>query len=134
MQKEPKISNLKDVPLATHTNKITYETQGIYESSDYTDINSIALSQNQKCLLIANDQGEVQLTNFPAICAKQKRKKFKGHSSHVTKVCWGAKDLFVASTGGYDKGVFIWDVLNMDKELVEDENQGEIREKRKGGA
>jgi hypothetical protein len=89
MSQDTKLNSYKNAQLATQTNKISYLTQGIFESADYTDINSVAVSHNKQYLILGNDNGHVQMTNFPCVNPRQKRTTYKGHSSHVTKVRWG---------------------------------------------
>lgn len=42
------------------------------------------------------------------VVAKQKRKEYIGHSSHVTRVRFTFDDSFLVSTGGNDKSIIIW--------------------------
>jgi len=51
----------------------------------------------------------VKFHNYPNQNPKAKSDSYYGHSSHLTKVKFSAKDDFLISTGGNDMTVFLWD-------------------------
>ena len=60
----------------------------------------------------ADDFGAVNLFRWPCILPGAAHKKYTGHSAHVTNVAFTAADHSVISTGGDDRTVFQWEVVN----------------------
>jgi len=59
-----------------------------------------------------DDLGKVNLFRYPTVKEGAKFVKGVGHSSHVTKVRWNAKDTHILSTGGNDTTVMQWKLNN----------------------
>lgn len=54
---------------------------------------------------------------LPFRCARATAPRHRGHSSHVTNVCWTANDTYVLSTGGGENSVFQWKLVPADPEV-----------------
>lgn len=97
---------------ATQTCKLGWPVQGIWEPGmDTTDINSVDRNVTGKLLATADDFGKVRLFRYPCV---QEGSKYvascDAHSSHVTCVRWTISGNVLASVGGNDKCLFLWDV------------------------
>eukprot|EP01028_Stygiella_incarcerata_P006138 TRINITY_DN2512_c1_g3_i1.p1 TRINITY_DN2512_c1_g3~~TRINITY_DN2512_c1_g3_i1.p1 ORF type:complete len:761 (-),score=218.41 TRINITY_DN2512_c1_g3_i1:1889-4171(-) len=115
-------SSLRDVEWATWTCVLGFPVQGIFPPfSDGTDVNACMKNEAGTLIASAEDSGLVKLYQYPCIGdgfnhrginrhrpdAKEKR----GHSSHVTNVCWLFDEEHLASTGGNDRSVFVWKLV-----------------------
>lgn len=76
---------------------------------DFTEINCLERSHTGTIIATGWDTGEVKFHNYPNQNPKAKSDSYYGHSSHLTKVKFSAKDDFLISTGGNDMTVFLWD-------------------------
>lgn len=102
-------SDLKDVEWATNHCIFGWPVQGIWpEASDITDINAVDLHPSGQLLAMGDDFRMVQLCRFPCVDKTTEKKKFNGHSEHVTNVRWAADGRRLISLGGLDAGVFVW--------------------------
>ena len=79
--------------------------------SDGTDINAACISPDQKYVATSDDFGQVSLFNYPVITKGAKKVVGNGHSSHVTNVRFALDGKRLISTGGNDKTVMIWKIL-----------------------
>lgn len=123
------------------TCKISWFSQGVFQNPDFTDINTVTRSNNQKFLVTGDDDGHVNLYNYPCPVPKSKHVACKGHSSHVTRTRFSFDDSFVYSTGGGDKSAIVWATdfgaggtlqeEEDDGEATDEDNDGEIAKKKK---
>ena len=60
---------------------------------------------------ISDDFGKVKLFRYPCIVPNADNKPYGGHSSHVTNIGFSSDDAWVVSTGGEDRAVFQWKVV-----------------------
>jgi WD40 repeat protein len=60
-------------------------------------------------LATGDDFGKVNLFKYPCVQENSACNSYLGHSSHVTKVKFTARDRLVISTGGNDKTVIVWE-------------------------
>jgi len=103
---------LQDVEWHTHTCPISWATQGIWNKGmDGTDINHCDRTvdphpDGYQLLATGDDFGKVKIYRYPSMVEPSESVVCRGHSSHVTKVKFGAKCLF--STGGNDCTVIQW--------------------------
>jgi len=105
-------SQLRDVDWETFTCILGYEVMAIWDgSSDGTDVNSCARSPDSLFLVTGDDNGDVNLFNFPCVAAKSGRHTLTGHSSHVMNVRWSSDGKRVFTVGGCDKAVMQWKVV-----------------------
>ncbi|RXG70158.1 Echinoderm microtubule-associated protein-like 2 [Armadillidium vulgare] len=91
----------KDVEWATNNCILSFNAVGIWPpGTDGTHINSFSLRLTRSA----------------------KHKKYHGHSSHITNVCFLHDDSCIISTGGRDTSTLQWKVLQPDEEEEEEEN------------
>jgi microtubule-associated protein-like 6 len=101
-----------DIRWATWTCTLGWPVQGIWPvGADGSDINAVDRSKSCELIATADDFGLVKLFRYPCITEGAKWSEFSGHSSHVTNVRWSASDNLI-STGGNDKCLFIWNLVN----------------------
>ncbi|XP_069172867.1 echinoderm microtubule-associated protein-like 5 isoform X2 [Procambarus clarkii] len=78
---------------------------------DLTDINAIAPAHKLPVVATAaDDHGLVRLFRFPCQGGLKKHRQYRGHSAHVTNVCWSYDDSLLVTTGGADTSVIVWRV------------------------
>lgn len=107
---------MKDVEWATTTCPITWATQGVWaRGMDGTDINHCDRSGDShpdgyQLLATGDDFGQVKIFRYPAMVEPSQAVVCRGHSSHVTKVKFGAVSgqSMLFSTGGNDGCVIQW--------------------------
>ena len=103
-------SGSRDTDWFTWTCVLGFYSQGIFPAfADGTDVNSACRANNKKVLATGDDFGKVNLFKYPSVAEHSLNKQYAGHSSHVTKVKFSFDDCFLASTGGGDKAVIIWE-------------------------
>ncbi|CAL4098989.1 unnamed protein product, partial [Meganyctiphanes norvegica] len=99
----------------------------VWESRmDLTDVNAVASANKLPLVVTASDQqGLVRLFRYPSKGSLKKHRRYRGHSSHVTNVCWSYDDEFVISTGGADTAVCVWRLKKFHSDNnIEDEDPG----------
>jgi len=103
------VSPLKNVEYATQHCVIAPLVTGMWpEASDGTDINAIDVHPGEQLMVMGDDFRMVELARFPCMDKSTQKKKFGGHSEHVTNVRWTRDGQTVVSCGGLDAGVFVW--------------------------
>ncbi|KAL7638173.1 UNVERIFIED_CONTAM: hypothetical protein RMT77_011798 [Armadillidium vulgare] len=113
----------KDVEWATNNCILSFNAVGIWPpGTDGTHINSCNKANEKALMATGDDFGMVKLFNFPANVQDAKHKKYHGHSSHITNVCFLHDDSCIISTGGRDTSTLQWKVLQPDEEEEEEEN------------
>lgn len=108
-RKNTAASAAKDFEWASWTCKLGFPVQGIFQSVDYTDVNTVCRAVNKKVLATGDDNGKVNLFKYPCTVEKAQCKSYIGHSSHVTRVRFTHNDSRMISTGGNDKCILVWD-------------------------
>lgn len=115
-------SSTKNFDYATTHCRTCWETTGMWQGIDTSDINTCDRSRNSTLLAVGDDFGQVILYKFPCVGKKSEGREFYGHSSHVTKVRFSANDKYVVSTGGNDMTVMVWETdIGGFTEMVDDE-------------
>ena len=100
-----------DTDWASWTCVLGFPVMGVWpEYTDGTDVNSVHLSSDGKHLVTGDDFGTVKLFNAPCVVHHAPAKIYSGHSSHVMNIRWLLGDSGVVSVGGWDEGVFLWNV------------------------
>ena len=101
-------SAMRDVAWATHTCKLGWPVQGIFDPSQGgQDINSVDVNPTKTLVVTGDDNGDVKLFRYP--CAKgAKADSYGGHSSHVVTTRFTPDEKFVISTGGHDLSIIQW--------------------------
>lgn len=74
-------------------------------------INKVNRSNDDKYLAVGEDDNFIRIYRNPAI--SNKFIKIRGHSHHVINVCWSSDNKYLASVGGYDKCLMIWEVVTI---------------------
>ena len=104
---------MKDENWATYTRKYGFQSQGIFQGPDHTDINTVCRfitepdKENPKGILaVGYDDQSIRLFKYPAYNPNQVFKQYFGHSSHVTKIKF--TDRKMVSIGGLDRTVIVW--------------------------
>jgi WD40 repeat protein len=72
---------------------------------DGSDINAVdrsinSYAKNMKLLATGDDDGKVNIFEYPCVSKNSDSVKGKGHSSHVTNVKFTKQDELLLSTGG----------------------------------
>ena len=117
---EKTASLMRETHWHTFSSVFGWPVRGIWQKlQDATDNNACARSHHatrgpdaQGLLVSADDFGAVNLFRWPCILPGAAHKKYTGHSAHVTNVAFTAADHSVISTGGDDRTVFQWEVVN----------------------
>ena len=110
-----KASALRDVNWGTWTCVLGWPVQGIWQAEqDGTDINAVdrSHSRDKPLLVTGDDNGKVTLFRYPCSNPNALGRVSKGHSSHVTNVRFLYNDKHVVSTGGGDRCVFQWKLVD----------------------
>ena len=69
-------------------------------------------SNSKELVAAADENGQIQIYNYPCLEKGAKFVSGKGHSSHVTNVRFNKVDSNLVTVGGNDRSVFIWTVRN----------------------
>jgi microtubule-associated protein-like 6 len=123
VQKNGYLSNFKETEWKTQSLNLGWPVQGIYgKCPDLTEINCVERSHNGQIIATGWDTGEVKFHNWPCLKPEAKSDSYYGHSSHLTKVMFTAKDDFLITTGGNDMTVFVWDtdIAGLEDEEIAD--------------
>eukprot|EP00946_MAST-07B_sp_MAST-7B-sp1_P000354 g354.t1 len=105
-----KLNKLKEAEWLPLTCPLSYATQGIWpDDGDLTDINAVMATKEY--IVCADDFGNVRLFNSPSLNWCAPSMLHRGHSSHVTNVCFNADKSYVISVGGNDRCVFLWKMV-----------------------
>ena len=116
------VQQIRDLTFKTNTCTLSFNTLGIWNSSDIsspsgtasldgTDINACASSNHQQLLTSVDDFGKVSLYTYPCNGVKSEKRTYQGHSSHVTNVTFINNDTRLITTGGGDMAIFQWAVV-----------------------
>jgi WD40 repeat protein len=105
--------NVADIKWKTRHCVLGFSLMGIWPMyADGTDINAVDVCVEKGLVVTANDTGGlVKLFNFPCVVKNAPGKDYTGHSSHVTSVKFMSGGDSVASAGGKDSSVVVWDVV-----------------------
>ena len=111
-RQEKTSSAMRDVEWATQTSIFGWALRGIWpEDADGTDVNACSRSHGGNLLATADDFGKVKLFRYPCIVPRAEHRPYGGHSSHVTNIGFTSNDAWLISTGGDDRAVFQWEVV-----------------------
>lgn len=111
----PSASSLRNESWATWTQKFGFPVQGIFQGSDYSDVNTVCRDPySNKFLAVGYDDQCIRLFRYPCYIPKQVHKTLYGHSSHVTRVRFN--DKYMISIGGLDRTIIVWDLEGPDFE------------------
>lgn len=103
----------------TQTCPLGFAVMGIWPKfSDGTDINGIDVlnhgkQEENKLVVTGDDDARVNLLNYPCVVKHAPRKSYGGHGAHVTNVRFFSQSddiTAVASTGGRDASLIVWEV------------------------
>lgn len=67
-------TSMKDEKWATWTCKLGFPVQGIWQGSDYTDINTVCASPSRRLLATGGDDQKIRLFQYPVVIPKQKNR------------------------------------------------------------
>uniref|UniRef100_A0AAY4A246 Echinoderm microtubule-associated protein-like 5 n=1 Tax=Denticeps clupeoides TaxID=299321 RepID=A0AAY4A246_9TELE len=76
--------------------------------SEVSEVTSACLSNDRKVLATGDDLGYIKLFRYPVKGKYAKFKRYVAHSTHVTNVRWTHDDALLASVGGADTCLMIW--------------------------
>jgi microtubule-associated protein-like 6 len=106
-------SPLKDETWKTWTCTLGWPVQGVWPSeSDGTDVNSVDRSPDGTLVATGDDFSSVKLFRYPCVEPKSEFTVGKGHSSHVTNVRFSCDGKRLFTTGGNDRCVMQWRVVD----------------------
>ena len=104
-------TNISDVKWKTHHCLFGFNVMGIWPpNSSGTDINAIDVSPDKGLVVTGDDFGLLKLMNYPCIVKNAPNQSYRGHSSHVMNVRFFNSGAGVASVGGNDSSVVVWNV------------------------
>lgn len=99
---------------APNTCPLSWETIGIWPGDgDLTDINASHSPNGLDLCVAADDFGKVRLFNSPVMSWNAPSMVHRGHSAHVTNVCFNADNTYVFSVGGNDRCAMVWRLENV---------------------
>lgn len=107
----------RDEEWNTQSCTLGWAMQGVWEpGQDGSDINHADRSNEpvvdgMQLLATADDNGKVNVFRYPCMVENSTPIKCVGHSSHVTKVRFDAKDTHLFSIGGNDTTVMQWKII-----------------------
>lgn len=102
-------TSMRDVQWATHTCKLGWPVQGIFDPSQGgQDINSVDVNPSRTLIATGDDNGDVKLFRYPAQKGTAKADSYGGHSSHVVTTRFTPDEKFLISTGGHDLSIIQW--------------------------
>jgi len=112
-------STMRDEKWSTQSCIFGWSLRGIWpDDADGTDVNACARtnrrledSSTPTLLATADDFGKVKVFRYPCIVPRAACRPYGGHSSHVTNISFTWNDDRVISTGGDDRAVFQWRVV-----------------------
>ena len=110
-KREPKASAVakSKARWAPNTCPCSWETLGIWPGDgDLTDINAAHSPNGLDLCVAADDFGKVRIFNSPVMSWNAPSMVHRGHSAHVTNVCFNADNTLVFSVGGGDRCAMIW--------------------------
>ena len=102
---------MRDTEWDTWSCVLGFPVRGMWpEGADGTDINTCIRSNGAEYLVNGDDSGLLNIFSYPCPKLKSAANVARGHSSHVTGVCFLATDSHVVSVGGKDNTVMQWKV------------------------
>ena len=104
-------SEVRDVAWNSFSCILGWPVQGVWPpNADGTDVNAVCRSPDEKTIATGDDFGKVKIFRYPSSKENAKFKEYKGHSAHVTNVCFSSDGKYLFSTGGLDKSIFQFEV------------------------
>lgn len=101
--------NPSDVKWKTRHCHLTFEAMGIWAPAvDGSHINAVDVSVERGLILTADDDGDLNLLNYPSVVKHAPRKRYNGHSSHVMNVRVMSGGTLAATAGGSDGSIVLW--------------------------
>ena len=79
-------------------------------SSDGTDINSVDVNFKKNLVVTGDDFSGINVFNYPCVVKKAPGIVRQGHSSHVLSVTFCVDGNNIASVGGNDQSVIVWQI------------------------
>ncbi|XP_070181364.1 echinoderm microtubule-associated protein-like 2 isoform X3 [Littorina saxatilis] len=105
-------TTIRDIKWASQSCTLGFNAAGIWpEGADGTDVNSCNRNHKETLLATADDFGKVNLYQYPSTQPRSPAHSYRGHSSHVTSVCFLFDDSRLVSTGGNDSAILQWQVV-----------------------
>lgn len=103
--------NPSDLQWKSYSCVLGFGVMGIWPPfADGTDINSLHVSRDKSLVVTGDDNGLVNVFNYPCVIKNAPRLQFTGHSSHVTNVRFAYDDNVIVSVGGHDNCAISWQV------------------------
>lgn len=103
----------KDVAWQTPSCILGWHVKGVFDPGmDGTDVNTAAVNPKKTLIATGDDFGYVSLWRYPAWEQGNARRKKGGHSSHVMRVLFSRDGQRLWSTGGGDKSIIQWSVVD----------------------
>ena len=120
----------RDIDWNTWTCLFGFPVQGIWPPACTGYIVNYTCKNNANTVIATSDDYSlVKLFRYPCVVEKANYKAYKGHSSHICKIRFSAKDMFLVSVGGNDKSVFIWEtdfgMMGVDEDFEEQDEDND---------
>jgi len=105
-------AKLRDTQWATQTCIFGWGVQGLLDKNDDpTEVNCCDRAPDSSLVASGDDFGYVNLFRYPACRPYGPKSRSSGHSSHVMQVRWSPDQSYLASVGGNDKTLIIWNIV-----------------------
>jgi WD40 repeat protein len=119
---ETRLDKVKSATWSPNQCPLSWQTQGVWPANgDLTDVNAcmtrgVGVSGMEGppgygMIVTADDFGKIKVFNSPSLGWCAPAMVHRGHSAHVTNVCFNADGSRVISVGGNDRCVFVWRVI-----------------------
>ncbi|EGR31701.1 hypothetical protein IMG5_103450 [Ichthyophthirius multifiliis] len=82
-------------------------------------------SNTQRIMASGEVNGIINLYQYPACVSKQLHTSYIGHTGRITRLRFTADDQFLITVGGQDMSVMIWEVKNLNSNVIQDELMNE---------
>jgi len=107
------VSSYQNEPWATFSTHLSWATNGIWVTSDYSNVNCVDRSiwthaEDYQLLASGDDDGKVKIFRYPSTEEGSQFVQGNGHSSHVTQVRFSLQNGAIFSAGGNDGCIFQW--------------------------
>ena len=103
----------KDIVWSTHNWKLAWDSQGIFPYGTTPDfIDCCAINTVDGVIASGDDNGRVNIYNYPCYEETNKYRSLRGHIGHVGRLLFSEDGEHLFSFGGFDKTIIQWKRTN----------------------
>mmetsp|Transcript_11841 Transcript_11841/g.21676 ORF Transcript_11841/g.21676 Transcript_11841/m.21676 type:complete len:2327 (-) Transcript_11841:669-7649(-) len=111
-------SMLKDVKFTTTTCTLCWHVQGMWpEVTDKTNYNACDVAEDIDLLASVDDEGYLNIFNYPCLTKGSVPLKYRAHVSQVTNVRFNSDRTRIFTTGGPDRAICQWKLTRKQKNI-----------------